>query len=157
MIILYCYGVTAAKSYRVMTDDSEFVSFDFTGRRFMLPCEIDGKKHELFYDSGSSAFGLITIKKRYLKYSNKEDREISYNANRHGDPIPVKHKPTNEMMKIGGLELSLQRVCYVDMYSNVQGLITPFTRIGGWLGNKPFENNSLIFDVKNEMFVVVQK
>lgn len=140
-----------------MTVISSFTSFDFVGRRFMLPCEIDEKKIELFYDSGSSAFGLITTKNRYLDYSKNDSKEITYNTNMHGDPIPVRHKSTEEMMKMGGLNLNLKRVSYVDMYSDFQGFISPFTRIGGWLGNKPFINCSLIFDIEKEAFVIVEK
>jgi len=56
-----------------------------------------------------------------------------------------------------GVDLNLKRVSYVDMYSSFQGLLSPFTRIGGWLGNKPFLEYSLIFDIEKEEFVVINK
>ena len=140
-----------------MTTVSQFEPFDFTGRRFMLPCVIDNKTIELFYDSGSSAFGLITTKGRFSKYSENNVKEITYHASMHGDPIPIVHKPTEEVCKIGGVNLLLKRVSYIDMYSRFQGLLSPFTRIGGWLGNKPFLDYSLIFDIENKEFVVLKK
>ncbi|MGK0388410.1 MAG: hypothetical protein ACI94Y_001139 [Maribacter sp.] len=69
-----------------------FKPFDFQGRRFMLLANIDGKKSELFYDYGSSSFGLITSKSRYDKYTDKNIEEISYNANRFGEPMPTHRK-----------------------------------------------------------------
>ena len=77
--------------------------------------------------------------------------------NGHGDPIPVKHKYSSQLMNICGLNLELERVSYVDMYSQFQGLLSPFTRIGGWLGNKPFLDHSLIFDIENGKYVIVKK
>lgn len=136
---------------------NQFSSFDFQGRRFMLPCTIDNKVHEMFYDSGSSAFGLITTKGRYNRYVSHTHKEVSYDANRWGDSMLIYHNATSKSMQMAGLEIPLQRVSYVDMYSAYQGLITPFTSIGGWLGNKPFTEYSLIFDVPNEEFAIVQK
>lgn len=133
-----------------------FQSFDFKGRRLMLPATIRGKKRKLFYDSGSSAFGLITAKSRYKKYTDKNVPEIKYDANSWGNSIPVTHKATDMKMEIGGLSLGLKRVSYVDMYPRVQGWIAPFSKIGGWLGNKPFTEHILFLDTKAEEFLVVE-
>lgn len=140
-----------------MTSANDFQPFGFKGRRFMLPCVINKKKYELFYDSGSSAFGLVTTKGRYEAYSDEFSPEISYEAGSWGNSIPIKHKETQQSMRMGGLELPLRRVSYIDMYSNLQGVISPFTPIGGWLGNKAFLDRSLIFDAPNEKFVIVRK
>ena len=139
-----------------MSSLSGFEPFDFKGRRFMLPSKIGNKKLELFYDSGSSAFGLITSKHRYKKYSNKNIEEIKYGANSWGNTLNICHKATDEMMEIGGAGLELQRISYVDMYANLQRFITPFTKIGGWLGNKPFTESTLILDTKAQEFIVVE-
>lgn len=58
---------------------------------------------------------------------------------------------------MGGLNVPLKRVCFADMYGPFQDMISPFTRIGGWLGNKPFTEHSLIFDAPQEEFVIVEK
>ena len=59
------------------------------------------------------------------------------------------------MLKIGGSEVPLRRISYVDLYGNLQRFMTPFTRIGGFLGNKPFLESTLILDTKAEEFLVV--
>ncbi len=134
----------------------EFESFDFKGRRIMLPVTINDEELELLYDSGASAFGLITTKNRYDKFTNENQEEIKYNANRFGDPIPICHRSTNTEMEIGNSTLSLKRVSYVDMYAKYQRLMRPFTRIGGWLGNRPFDQNTLIFDTQKQEFIVIE-
>jgi hypothetical protein len=42
------------------------------------------------------------------------------------------------------------------MYAPLQRFMTPFTRIGGWLGNKPFVDACLILDTQKEEFLVVE-
>ena len=41
------------------------------------------------------------------------------------------------------------------MYTKLQPLMTPFTRIGGWLGNQALNESALILDTKTEEFIVI--
>ncbi|PQJ78615.1 hypothetical protein [Polaribacter porphyrae] len=133
----------------------DFKKFDFTGRKIMLPVKVDHKDYEFLYDSGCSAFGLITIKSRFEKYSNAKTEEIKYDAKSWDDKIPIRSKYTDHLFTVGSATLTLKRVSYVDMYTITQPLVTPFTRIGGWLGNQPFNESMLILDTKKEEFVVI--
>ncbi len=135
---------------------SGFKSFDFTGRRIMLPVTLDTKDYEFLYDSGCSAFGLITIKSRFDKYTKEITKEVNYDAKSWESSIPIRSKLTDKLFSIGNANLNLKRVSYVDMYTITQPLITPFTRIGGWLGNQPFTESTLILDTKTEEFIVVK-
>jgi len=134
-----------------------FKPFDFTGRRIMLPVILNNKSYEFLYDSGCSAFGLITTKNRFKKYTDKNTAVIAYGANSWGSSIPIASKPSNQAFTMGNAILSLKRVSYVDMYTVVQPLVTPFTRIGGWLGNQPLNDYTLILDTKNEEFTIVKE
>jgi hypothetical protein len=139
-----------------MSDLPPFYDFDFEGRRLMLPCKIGKKNLKLFYDSGSSSFGLITTKNRFNRYTSKDEPVIQLDANRRGSAIPIVHKLSDQAIEIGGQNISLRRVSYVDMYAKFQRLITPFTRIGGWMGNLPFLDHAMIIDTKTEQFYVIK-
>lgn len=134
----------------------DFQPFDFQGRRIMLPAVIDGKELELLYDSGTSAFGIITTKNRFERYTDEKTQVIEYGANGWGNNIPMINKPTNLKFQIGNTNLSMGRASYVDMYAWTQRFVTPFTRIGGWLGNRPFAGNTLILDTKKEEFTIIE-
>ena len=135
----------------------KFKPFDFTARRrIMLPVIVDKKKYEFLYDSGCSAFGLITIKSRFDRYTDTSTEPLNYGANSWGSSIPIISKPSDKLFNIGNANLKLKRVSYVDMYTITQPLVTPFTRIGGWLGNQPFNESTLIIDTKAEEFIVVK-
>ncbi len=135
---------------------SEFKPFDFTGRRIMLPVTIDEKDYELFYDSGCSAFGLITIKSRFDKYSDNDAKTIAYNAKSWDSSIPITSKTSEQPITLGNATLPLNRVSFIDMYTALQPLVTPFTKIDGWLGNRPFIESTLILDTKKEEFIVIE-
>ena len=139
-----------------MSSLSGFQAFAFDGRRFMLPTQIAGKELELFYDSGCSAFGLITSKKRFDDYTDEKEKEVKYEGKRFGESLTIHHKSSNETMEIGHATLPLKRISYVDIYADYQRFMTPFTRIGGWLGNKPFTESTLILDTKKEEFIVIE-
>jgi hypothetical protein len=140
-----------------MASLSGFTTFDYTPRRrIMLPVIVDNKDYEFLYDSGCSAIGLITPNNRFVKYTDENTKEIAYDANSWGSGIPMRNKTSDKTFAIGNTNLSLKRVTYVDMYTSMQGLSTPFTRIGGWLGNQPFNESTLILDTINEEFVIIQ-
>ncbi|MFK7924005.1 MAG: hypothetical protein AB8H47_18750 [Bacteroidia bacterium] len=139
-----------------MASLADFQAFDFSGRRMMLPAKIGEEQLTLLYDSGSSAFGLITNLSRYKNYSDDDREEIRYSANNMGRQIPICHKSTDRMIAIGNADLPLTRISYVDMYAKLQKFVSPFSKVGGWLGNKPFLENAIIFDTKAAEFLVIE-
>jgi len=104
---------------------SNFQSFDFKGRRFMLPANVGEKDLTLLFDTGCSSFGLITSKNRFDRYTDKNTPEITYDGNRFGDSFLIHHKSTHRRIAFGGVTLDLKRVSYVDM---TDGLVTNYLR-----------------------------
>lgn len=133
-----------------------FESFDFQGRRVMLPATINGTKRAFLYDTGCSAFGLITTKNRYDQFTDENSEEIFYEGNSWGDALPIKHKTTGSKMSIGSNILNLKRVSFINKYAAMQPFFSSFTRIGGFLGNLPFAESTLILDTKTEEFLIIE-
>lgn len=146
-----------------MTKNHEFETFHFEGRKLMLPCVIDNKKQIMYYDSGCSSYGLMTTKKRYKNYSNANSDEVNYEllswgrASWWNGTIQVYESPTDKTMSMGGSKIALNKVSHVDILDNFQGIIKPFTKIDGWLGNMPFLKYSLIFDAPKHEFLIIEK
>ncbi len=140
-----------------ITELNGFESFIYEGRRMLLPAHVHDQDLHLFYDSGSSAFGLITTKNRYKRHTDRSDPEVTFDANSWGKKIPIHNKSTDQKIIIGGQTLDLRRMSYVGMYGALQRFVTPFTRIGGWLGNKPFLDHVMIIDTRNKRFIVVDE
>ena len=138
-----------------MQDHKDFKAFDFPGRRIMLPVTVDGKDYEFLYDSGCSAFGLITTKQRFKKYTEASNPLISYAAKSWQDEIAIHTKISDYTFTMGGTELSFKRVSCVDMYAFFQPLVTPLTRIGGWMGNQSINESQLILDTQTNEFMII--
>jgi len=133
----------------------DFTPFKFKGRRILLPANIDGSNVEVFYDSGCSAFGLLTSKYQYDRLTDPNDKEIAYGANRRGESIPIHHRPSDLMIKLGETELSVQRISYAEMYNFLQTTVGRFVG-GGFFGNKSLLECTLILDTKSNEFLVVK-
>lgn len=135
-----------------------FSPFDFNGRKIVMPVTIDGASENLIYDSGCSAFGLLTSGYHYDQYSDPNEPEISYNGNRHGDPIPIHHRTCDLVATFGDTELPLKRISYVNLYTPVQALVGRFSSFAGFigvLGNEPLTESTLILDAKVNEYLVV--
>jgi hypothetical protein len=146
-----------------MLDGRKFESFDFSGRKLMLPCKIDNKKQIMYYDSGCSSYGLLTTKGIYKKYSKTNSKEVKYELSSLGraswwsEPIQIHENRTDKFMSISGQNIAINKVGYVGIFEDLQGMIKPFTKIDGWLGNIPFLDCSLVFDAPNEEFLIVKR
>lgn len=135
-----------------------FSPFDFKGRKIVLPVTIEGTSENVIYDSGCSAFGLLTSGYYYDQYSDPSEPEVNYNGNRHGDPIPIHHRTCDLVATFGDTELALKRISYVNLYAPVQALVGRFSGFAGFigvLGNEPLTESTLIFDAKTNEYLVV--
>ncbi len=132
----------------------QFTPFSFKGRRVMLPSEINGDQVELFFDSGCSAFGLLTSKYHFDRYASPGSAEIKYDANRHGDPVHIHHKTCDHEVRLAGVDLPLIRVSYAELYTFLQSTIGRFVN-AGVLGNKGLLESTIILDARSNEFMVV--
>ena len=137
-----------------LSDTGEFAPFKFKGRRIMFPATIDGSDVEVFYDSGCSAFGLLTSKYYYDLLTDPNVKEIAYGASRHGDSVSVHHKSSDLRIKLGATEIELKRISYVELYSFLQTTVGRLIG-GGFFGNKSMVKGTLIIDtIENEFLFI---
>ena len=64
---------------------------------------------------------------------------------------------TDLEVEIGGAQVPMRRVSYVNMYARWQGFLALFSKIGGWLGNKVFLDTHLILDTQTMEYLVVPR
>ena len=132
-----------------------FKPFTFKGRRIMLPAMIDGVEMEVFYDSGCSAFGLLTSKYHFDRYAAPGSMEVCHNANRHGDPVFVHHRKCDLEVEFGETRIPVFRVSYAELYTFAQSTVGRMIN-GGFWGNKSFveSRSTLILDTRENEFLV---
>lgn len=136
-----------------------FTPFEFKGRKIVMPVTIEGATENVIYDSGCSAFGLLTSSYYYDRYSDATESEIQLNVNRHGDPVHVHHRTCDQVVNFGDTELPFKRISYVNLYPTVQtlvGRLSGFAGFIGVLGNETLTESTLILDAKSNEYLVVK-
>lgn len=129
--------------------------FEFKKRKVLLNGKINDENTQLYYDSGSSAFELITDKNQWENLALSEAVEQTYQANSWGNPLEVHSIASDAIIKFGKKEISLTEVTYIEGTSVVQNLLMYFSGMGGMIGNKLFMDKILVLDAMNQKFAVM--
>ncbi|OEK04345.1 hypothetical protein [Roseivirga misakiensis] len=144
-------------SFRSSFSDAElsnFSDFNFNKRRILLPATIDQEELNLLYDSGTSAFELVTNQESWLAYGDENGKITTSAGNSWGNTLTVKTRPANKQIDIGNKRLKLSEVTYIEGTSATQNMLMRLSGMEGMIGNKLFINQKVILDCKNEKFKV---
>lgn len=131
---------------------AKLFDFKFTKRKVILPGVLKGTEEKFLFDSGTSAFELLTSKEVWenLKSPNSKietERSQSWQNVLTTYTAACKHK-----ISFNGSEISLNKVTYVEGFSHAQYALMKFSGMTGMLGNKIFLNHNLYIDcVQNKM------
>ena len=130
----------------------QLLDFSFKYRWVFLPAEVNGKKRKLWYDTGSSAFDLLTSKSTCKKMAKPGAKTVSNESNSWGKTLTTHTIETEGVVRFGTTELNLASATYVEGYSFMQGIIGRATGIGGMIGNKLFIGRQVLIDGQNRKF-----
>lgn len=133
---------------------SNFSDFKFNKRRILLPAIIDKQELNLLYDSGTSAFELVTNKENWLAYAEKNGKTTTSKGNSWGNKLTINTKPADKRITIGNKNLKLSEVTYIEGTSATQNMLMRLSGMEGMIGNKLFINQIVILDCRNEKFKV---
>ena len=137
------------KSQLILTD------MMFAGRRVLLPAQLHEKRILVFFDTGSSAYELLTDRETAEALSRDtvvERNEVtSWNRKLIANTVQ-----TSSTIEFAGQALPLKRVTYMEGVSSAQ--VTQMKRIGigGMTGNKIFLSSILVLDTRNKKFGVIK-
>lgn len=127
----------------------------FAKRKIILPGKVDGQEFEFLFDSGTSAYSLITNQKRFEAYALAESEEVLTQANSWGNTLTVHTKACARQVSFGSSIVPLTDITYIEGTSAVQEMLMRFSGMEGMIGNKLFWNKTLILDCAAEKFVVL--
>jgi hypothetical protein len=133
------------------------LDFEFEKRKVLLNGKVNNERTQLYYDSGSSAFELITNKEQWEKLSISGAVEQTYKANSWGKTLKVHTIASDGIIQFGDVNIPLQHVTYIEGTSFVQNLLMYFSGMGGMIGNKLFMDKVLILDARNQKYAVVDQ
>lgn len=128
--------------------------FMFINHSILLPVVVNKKRVMLFFDTGSSAYELLTDKATCLALATPEAQPVTQQSRSWDKMLTANIYPTQDSITIASQKLPLKRVTYMDGASNSQIDQMMKMGMGGMTGNKLFINSTLVIDIKNKQFAV---
>lgn len=122
------------------------IDFKFKKRKIIIPGVLKGKERKFLYDSGSSAFELLTYKEEWEKLKSKNSRVKIEKSRSWNDVLTTYTAHCKQNIKFKNVEIPVKEVTYVEGFSNAQFSLMKFSGMSGMLGNKIFLNNSVFID-----------
>lgn len=132
-----------------------FVPLQFTGRRILLNTTVQDEPRQLLFDSGSSAFSLLTSQDTWQTMSQPGATVRHAAVNSLGRTLHAYTAPTTTTMQLGRVALPFRTVTYIEGTSLKESLLMRFSGMGGMLGNESFAQRTIILDTKGGRFGLV--
>lgn len=140
-------------SFLTHWDESGSEQMEFKKRRILFPASIQNQDLKLLYDSGSSAYELITNKEEWAQYRSKGEIKTE-NGNSWGNVLKVISAPAKREIEIGQARLKLTQVTYIEGTSQLQNWLMKSSGMQGMVGNRLFLSHKLVLDCANGRFKV---
>ena len=110
----------------------------------------------MLFDSGSSAFALVTSKAVWQTLARPGAATDTTIVQAMGRPVTTYTAPTAVALALGSQSVPLGTVTYMEGIRWEQELMMRFSDMTGMLGNAPFSTHTLILDVRNSRVGLVQ-
>ncbi|MCC9166004.1 hypothetical protein [Pontibacter harenae] len=133
-----------------------FTQMTFDERRVILPAVINHQETEVLFDSGSSAFELLTDKATWQELARKGAAVEVAEANSWGNTLTIHSVVSDQNISFGATELPLRQVHYIEGTSFMQQALMQFSGMAGMVGNKLFLDKVLVLDAQQLRFGIVE-
>jgi hypothetical protein len=140
------------QSKLVLTD------FMFMMRRILLPATLLHKKTILYFDSGSSAFSLLTDQATARKLAaDSTTAPVQYPVQSWNRTMTANTIDTHDSITVANLTIPLHQVTWMEGVSAAQVNQMMKMGMGGMTGNKLFLDYTLVLDTRHKKFGVIKK
>lgn len=129
-----------------------FAPLSYANRRLLISAGLQGQPEQLLFDTGTSAFGLITSQPVWQQLARPAAPAQIGHSNAMGRKITTYTTATAATMRLGAAAVPLRTVTYMEGVSPTQNLLMRFSGLGGMLGNAPFETQTIIVDTPGKRF-----
>lgn len=138
-----------------LSGTSGWSDFMFVRRSVLLPAVIEGKRTLLFFDTGSSAYELLTNKETAERLKIPGTVATKHTTRSWDRTWTANTVKTNDSVVIANQALPLKSVTFMEGVSSSQIEQMMKMGIGGMTGNKLFIGSVLVLDTKAKKFTVL--
>lgn len=130
------------------------IDFKFKKRKVILEGFLKDKKEKFLYDSGTSAYELLTNKNLWTQLKSSNSNVVE-KKERSWDNILTSYtaKSRNSIL-FKNHPIALNEVTYVEGFSKSQYLMMKFSGMTGMLGNKMFIKSSIYIDCRKQKIAI---
>lgn len=129
--------------------------FMLMSNSILLPVVIQQKKVMAYFDSGSSAYELLTNKATCLALSTPNAKPVTQQVRSMDNTLTAVIYPTKDSITIASQKLPIKRATYMEGVSNSQVEQMMKLGMGGMTGNQLFINSILVIDTKGKQFGII--
>lgn len=129
---------------------SNLIDFTFKKRKIMIRGILKGKEEQFLYDSGTSAYELLTHKEQWAELKLPQSKIIVEKAQSRPDILTSYTAKSNMTIRFKDKKIPLTEVTYVEGFSQSQYMLMKFSGMTGMLGNKFFLQNCIYIDCPSE-------
>lgn len=122
------------------------IDFKFKKRKVIIEATLKGKEEEFLYDSGTSAYELLTNKEVWKDLKLPNSKVSIEKAQSWENVLTTYTAKCNTAILFKNKKLPLNEVAYVEGFSQTQYLLMKFSGMTGMLGNKFFLKNCIYID-----------
>jgi hypothetical protein len=126
----------------------------FRERRVLLPAVVAGRETTLLFDTGSSAFELLTSRRIWRRLARSDAAEEIIPVSSWDDTLVAHRVASDARVELGGADLPLQRVTWIEGTGLMQNLLMRISGMGGMTGNRLFIDRILLLDLREERFAL---
>lgn len=131
---------------------NQLFDFKFKKRKIIINGTLKGEKRKFLYDSGTSAYELLTYKEEWQNLKSPNSKINIEKAQSWNNVLTTYTAHCNENIQFKNKLVPVIEVTYVQGFSNAQFFMMKFSGMTGMLGNQIFLKNSLLIDCHNDKF-----
>ena len=131
-----------------------FAPFRYVQRRVLMPGAVNGEAGDLVYDSGSSAFALITNEETWRKLARAGAVPVQFPVRSWNSTLTAHVVGTDARITLGKVSLPVREVSRIEGASFLQEAGMRAFGIAGMVGNELFIGRRLILDTGRQEFAV---
>lgn len=120
--------------------------FSFKKRKIIIPAVLNNKDEKYLYDSGSSAFELLTTQENWTALKTPSSEITVEKGNSWENTLTTYSAESNQSIEFGSLKIPLHQVTYVEGFSRTQYYLMKFSGMSGMLGNRIFLKHAIFID-----------
>ncbi len=129
---------------------NSLIDFTFKKRKIIIQGILKGREEKFLYDSGTSAYELLTDKEQWTGLKLSQSEVTVEKARSRPTILTAYTAKSNTDIRFKNKKIPLTAVTYVEGFSQSQYMLMKFSGMTGMLGNRIFLQNSIYIDCARE-------